>query len=247
MTTTATASAAALEIRAVTKCYGALKAVQNVSFTVENGIFGLLGANGAGKSTLLKSILGVIPIDSGEVLVCGRKNTIFRQSYEAKRLIGYLPEELRLYERLTGREFLEFVAGLKDKATEAEIDEGLDYFGMTPKQHVLIEEYSHGMRKKIGIIAALLGKPPLILLDEPLNGLDAESMRRLRLKIEALTQEGVTVVLSSHIMGFVERVCQRIAIVKKGELVQLGTPAEVRAASGLHNEPFDDVFLHFAL
>jgi ABC-2 type transport system ATP-binding protein len=239
------AGSPALEIQNVTKRYGELVAVNTVSFTINREIFGLLGANGAGKSTLLKAILGLIKVDEGEIYVGGQHTR--RHPTEAKKLIGYLPEDLRLYERLTGWEFLSFIAGIKGLNQTSELEESLDYFGLHDKRHLLIEEYSQGMKKKIGLIAALMGAPPVILLDEPLNGLDAESMRLLRLRIEELARRGSTFVISSHIMGFVERICQRIAVLKQGRVVIEGTPSSAREAAGMTDEPFEDVFLHFAL
>ncbi|MBI3949200.1 MAG: ABC transporter ATP-binding protein [Acidobacteria bacterium] len=235
----------ALEIKNVTKRYDELVAVNHVSFAINREIFGLLGANGAGKSTLHKAILGLIKMDEGEIHVCGHH--LRRYPIEAKKLIGYLPEDLHLYERLTAWEFLNFIAGIKGLNQTSELEESLDYFGLHDKRYLLIEEYSLGMKKKVGLIAALMGAPPLILLDEPLNGLDAESMRHLRLRIEELARRGSTFVISSHIMGFVERVCQRIAVLKQGRVVIEGRPSSLREAAGMRDEPFEDVFLHYAL
>jgi ABC-2 type transport system ATP-binding protein len=234
-----------LTVGGVTKRYHQTVALDNVSFAVEGGVFGLLGANGAGKSTLLKLILGLASPDQGEIKVFGVDPR--RDPIEAKRQVGYLPEDLRLYERLTGHEFLEFVAGIKQAKDGAERQAALEYFGLAQRQDELIGEYSMGMKKKIGIIAALIGNPRLVLFDEPLNGLDAESMRLLRLRIEEQTLQGATFVISSHVMGFVERMCERAAVLRKGTLVIEGSPADLRAAAGMSQEPFDDVFLHFAL
>ena len=238
-------SAPALAIEGLTKRFGSAVAVNGVSFTADREICGLLGANGAGKSTLLKAVLGLVRPDAGAVTVAGTNPR--RDPVEAKRKIGYLPEELVLYDLLTGREFLEFVAGIKGIDASAQIDADLDYFDLTGKADFLIREYSFGMRKKIGIVAAWLGNPPLLLLDEPLNGLDAESMRLVRLRLERLRAEGSTVVLSSHLMSFVERVCERCLILREGAVVAEGTPAEIRAAAGMPDDPFEDVFLSLAL
>ena len=235
----------ALEIRRLSKRYGQTVAVDDVSFSIGGGVFGLLGANGAGKSTLLKCVLGLVEPTAGEIFVGGAG--VAREPLAVRRRIGYSPEELTLYDRLTGQEFLELVAGLKDLEARDEIDEAFAYFGLSGRRNELVGGYSLGMRKKIGLIAALLGSPPLLLLDEPLNGLDAASMRLLRLRLEERVAAGATVVLSSHVMAFVERICSRVLILRDGRIATEGTPSELRSQAGLPDAPFDDVFLHFAL
>lgn len=242
---TETVKAPALEVRGLVKRYEETLAVDGVSLTVDGEIFGLLGANGAGKSTLIKSVLGLVAPTSGEVRVCGFDPR--QQPLEAKSRIGYLPEELRLYDRLTGWEFLELVGGLKDADCGAGAEEDLKRFGLYERRNELIGEYSLGMRKKIGITAALLGEPKLLLLDEPLNGLDAESMRTLRLRLESMAERGATIVVSSHVMGFIERICGRVVILRQGRAVIEGSAAELRQAAKMADAAFDDVFLHFAL
>ncbi len=238
-------SALALRIEAVRKVYGEVVALDGVSLEADGEILGLIGANGAGKSTLYRGVLDLVALDQGTIEVGGLE--VGRQSVEARRLIGYLPEELHLYDRLTGWEHLELVAGLKGLDNAAERREWLDNFGLDSRRDVLLGEYSLGMRKKIGLIAALMGAPRLALLDEPLNGLDTESMRRLRLRIEEMARTGTTFVISSHVMSFVERICDRLAILKRGALVAIGTPEEVRREAGMKGEPFEDVFLRLAL
>ncbi len=237
--------APALAVENAVKRYHETVAVNGVTLTADHEVFGLLGANGAGKSTLIKAILGLAPLDEGSIRVHGRR--VGRQAVEARRLIGYLPEDLQMYERLTGWEFLSFVAGIKDVDGNKAWEDDLGYFGLGPERHKLIGEYSLGMRKKVGIVAALMGSPKLVLLDEPLNGLDAESMRLLRLRIEELAAKGTTFVISSHIMGFVERICARVAILRQGKIVAEGPPSALRQQARMPAEPFDEVFLHFAL
>ncbi len=234
-----------LQVDAARKTYGSVVALDGVSLEADGGILGLVGANGAGKSTLYRSILDLVALDSGSIRVAGLE--VGRRSVEARRQIGYLPEELHFYDRLSGWEHLELVAGLKGLDNVAERREWLAEFGLDRRRDVLVGEYSLGMRKKIGIIAALMGTPRLALLDEPLNGLDTESMRRLRLRIEAMAKAGTTFVISSHVMSFVERICDRLAILKRGRLVANGTPGEVRRQAGMAGEPFEDVFLKLAL
>ncbi len=233
-----------LSVDAACKTYGEVLALDGVSFEANGEVLGLIGANGAGKSTLYRSILDLVALDSGSIRVAGLE--VSRQSVEARRLIGYLPEELNFYDRLSGLEHLELFAGLKGLDNAAERREWLAELGLDDRRDVLLGEYSLGMRKKIGIIAALMGSPRLALLDEPLNGLDTESMRRLRLRIEAMASAGTTFVISSHVMSFIERICDRVAILKRGSLVIIGTPEEVRLKAEMTDEPFEDVFLTLA-
>ena len=194
---------------------------------------------------MLKSFLGLFRPVVGVVRVCGEE--VRRDPLAARRLIGYLPEDLRLYDRLTAWEFLELVCGLKGIDCDQRVEESFRYYGLFDRRNELVGEYSLGMRKKTGIIAAHAGYPKLLLLDEPLNGLDAESMRLLRLRLGELAADGVGIVLSSHVMGFVERVCGRVAVLKKGKLIIEGAPARLREQAKMPSEPFDDVFLHYAL
>jgi ABC-2 type transport system ATP-binding protein len=234
-----------VEVETVTKRYGSLTAVDSVSFSVESEIFGLLGSNGAGKSTIIKMMVGLLRPDAGTVRVAGRN--LAHEAIEARRAVGYLPEELELYERLTGREFLRFVSGLKGLPPDDDhIEAQLEWFGILDKADHLIKEYSLGMKKKTGLLAAFLGSPRVLVLDEPLNALDAFSMRLVERRLAAFRDAGGAVVLSSHVMAFVERVCSRVLILRGGTISASGAPAELREASGLDLAPFDDVFFHFA-
>ncbi|MBI4852444.1 MAG: ABC transporter ATP-binding protein [Acidobacteria bacterium] len=235
-----------IKLDSVTKCYGELKALNEVSLSIGSEIFALLGANGAGKSTMLKLILGMIEPDSGIVLV---KDKEVKFNYvQTRQAIGYLPENLVLYERLTGREFLQFVAGIKGLGREAnqEIDQALTEFDLKAKQNLLIRQYSFGMKKRIGLIAAMLGKPEILILDEPLNGLDVETIATLRSKIEKLYKEGKTIIFSSHIMDFVERMATRVMILSKGQISVDGTISDLRKKANLPNNHFEEIFFYFA-
>lgn len=232
------------EVRGAVKRYGDFEALSEVSFSVDGGIFGLLGANGAGKSTLFKATVGLIPLDEGEILIQGLDAQ--RKGLEVRRRLGYLPEDLELYDRLTGLELLELVAGLKGLDNAAERLEWLSFFELDAAKDQLIAGYSLGMRKKIGLATALLGHPQLVLLDEPLNGLDTDSMRRLRLRMEEMAAAGTTFIVSSHVMAFVERVCERVVILRKGRVTAAGTPDELRRETGIDG-PFEDLFLALAV
>lgn len=240
------ASLPVVSIANVTKRYGDLVAVDDVSFEVHGEILGLLGANGAGKSTLLKMLVGLLRHDSGRLAIDG--HDVRLDAVEARRLVGYLPEDLELYERLTGREFLRFVTGIKGSTPDdAVLDSAFDEFGILEKADHLIKEYSLGMRKKTGLIAAMAGSPRLLVLDEPLNALDAQTMRLVERKLEAFLDAGGAVILSSHVMGFVERVCSRVVVLRNGRISANDRPDRLREATGLAGAPFDDVFFRYAL
>ncbi len=233
-----------IRVDAVTKRYGDITAVNEVSLDIPAGqVCGLVGANGAGKSTLIRMIVGITEPDAGKVFIHGEALT--SQMPTAKRHLGYLPEELILYEQLTGSEYLHLVAGLKEISGET-IPEELDFFELTQAKDKLVGGYSLGMRKKLGLAAAMIGSPDVVVLDEPLNGLDVEMMRNLRLRIEAESRQGRAVLVSSHVMSFVERVSDRVAIMRTGRLVANDAPSDLRVLTGLADAPFEDVFFHLA-
>lgn len=231
-------------IEGATKRYGEIVAVDNVSLSVSPGeVYSLVGANGAGKSTLLRMLVGVTEPDSGRLSICGED--LSSRATSTRRHLGYLPEELVLYERLTGREYLELVSGLKD-AGPARIPDELGFFELLPAQNKLVGGYSLGMRKKLGLAAAMMGSPKVLVLDEPLNGLDVEMMRKLRHRIEDERNNGKALLVASHVMSFVERISNRVGIMRRGKLVAEGPPAELREQAGMNDAPFEDVFFHFA-
>ena len=228
----------------ITKRYGKLVAVDEVSLSVSAGeIYALVGANGAGKSTLIRAIVGISDPDSGQVMICGEN--LAHQLPATKRHIGYLPEELIFYDQLTGVEYLRLVAGLKE-ADSAHIESEIQFFELSRVADKLVGGYSLGMRKKLGLAAALLGSPEVLVLDEPLNGLDVEMMRKLRLRLQAEREKERAILISSHVMSFVERISDRVGIMRAGRLVAEGSPAELRATTGLEAAPFEDVFFQLA-
>ncbi len=236
------ANQAAMRVEAVSKRYGKLIAVDNVSLEIGAGeIYSLVGANGAGKSTLMRAIIGTSAPDDGEIFICG--HSMKRRSLRAKRFVGYLPEELLFYERLTGREYLQLVAGLKG-ADVGGIEAEIDFFELRAVAEKWTGSYSLGMRKKLGLAAAFTGTPRVLVLDEPLNGLDVEMMRRLRERIEVESERGNALLISSHVMEFVERISHRVGVMRGGKLIAEGTPRELRVETGLSNAPFEDVFFH---
>ncbi len=233
-----------IKVESVTKRYGNLLAVNEVSLQIKAGeIYSLVGANGAGKSTLMRMIVGITEADEGQLFICDED--LSRRLPTTKKHLGYLPEELIFYDQLTGNEYLQLVAGLKE-ADEAQIPVELEFFGIAHAAKKLVGGYSLGMRKKLGLCAAVLGLPDVLILDEPLNGLDVEMMRKLRRRIEAEGAAGRAVLVSSHVMSFVERVSDRVGVMRAGILVAEGTPDQLRRQTNLLNEDFEDVFFHLA-
>jgi ABC-type multidrug transport system ATPase subunit len=229
-----------ITVEEVTKRYGNIVAVNNVSLSISRGeVYSLIGANGAGKSTLIRMIVGITDPDAGRVIICG--DDLARRVPNTKRHLGYLPEELTLYERLTGKEYLHLVAGLRDADT-SRIPEEINFFELAQVENKLVGGYSLGMRKKLGLAAAMVGLPDVLILDEPLNGLDVEMMRKLRLRIEDERKAGRAVLVSSHVMSFVERVSDRIGVMRAGRLVAENSPRALRMMTGLVDVDFEDVF-----
>jgi ABC-type multidrug transport system ATPase subunit len=231
-------------VESVTKRYGETLAVDAVSLRVGAGeVYALLGANGAGKSTLIRIMTGLSEPDSGKVTVCGEE--MARKPLAAKRHVGYLPEELYFYQRLTGREYLRLVAGLKGADADSTAAE-IEFFELSNVADKWVGGYSLGMRKKLGLAAAFTGGPRVLVLDEPLNGLDVEMMRKLRLRLAEERDAGRSFVVSSHVMSFVERVADRACVMSAGRIVAEGSPSELRALASMPDAPFEDVFFSLA-
>ena len=225
-----------IEVNHLTKRYGKTCAVDDISFTVEDGcIYGLLGPNGAGKSTTMNVITGYISATSGTGKIDG--HDILEEPKEAKACIGYLPELPPLYTDMTVEEYLDFVAelkGVKKKADRvAALEKTIERAGLQKMEHRLIRNLSKGYRQRVGIAAALLGTPKVIILDEPTVGLDPAQMIDIRALIRDLGKTH-TVILSSHILSEVQTVCDRVLIIAHGKLVAQGTPEELAAHLAAH-------------
>ncbi len=233
-----------LVVESVSKRYGETLAVDGVSLRVRAGeVYALVGANGAGKSTLIRAVVGLSEPDEGVVRVCGED--VRRRALAARRQLGYLPEELYFYQRLTGREYLRLVAGLKG-AGEDSVGAEIEFFELGAVQGKWVGGYSLGMRKKLGLAAAFVGAPRVLVLDEPLNGLDVELMRKLRERLAGERDAGRAFLVSTHVMSFAERVADRAGVMRAGLLVAEGTPAELRRQAGLPDADFEDVFFRLA-
>jgi ABC-2 type transport system ATP-binding protein len=210
-----------VETRNITKLFGKQKAVNNVSFRINNGeLVGLLGPNGAGKSTMMKIITGFLPFDSGEVYIDNQK--ISTNNIEIRKNIGYLPEQNPLYTDLYIKEFLEITAGFYQlKNRKQRVAEMIELTGLGDEQHKKIGALSKGYRQRVGLAQALIHDPSILILDEPTTGLDPNQLEEIRALIRQVGREK-TVILSSHIMQEVEAVCNRVIIIKKGEIIADG-------------------------
>jgi len=231
----------ALEIRGLRKAFGR-PAVDGLDLTVAAGEFyALLGPNGAGKTTTLRMIAGLLPADSGEIRVFGVDAR--RRPVEAKRLLAWLPDEPQLYDKLDPLEYLEFVAGLWGVAparARARAEELLESLGLAEQRRQRCEGFSKGMRQKVALAGALIHEPRLLMLDEPLTGLDAASARQVKDILAARVKDGAAIVLTTHILEVAERIAGRIGILARGKLAAEGTFAALR---GDRAATLEDVFL----
>jgi ABC-2 type transport system ATP-binding protein len=213
------------------KSYGDKLAVADLDLYVEPGeILGFLGPNGAGKSTTVKVLTGLIRPDSGRASVCGFD--IVTQPIEVKKRLGYVPETPALYDSLTAREYLELVACLHHldaRTAAARQAELLELFALTGNADQRLSEFSKGMRQKVVLAAALIHRPDALILDEPLDGLDANTAMVVKELLKRMAAQGKTIMFSSHILDVVERMCTRIVIINGGRFVTSGTSAEIRA------------------
>jgi ABC-2 type transport system ATP-binding protein len=234
-----------IKIEGLTKSYGDLTALDSLSLDIPGGeFFAFLGPNGAGKTTTIKLLTGLLRPTRGTAYICG--HNIEREYVKAKSLISYIPDFPFLYDKLTGREFLDFIVRLYPEhngpAQDALRDELLCQFGLEAQQHHLIENYSHGMRQKIVFAAALLHGPRVMIIDEPMVGLDPHSARIVKDLLKARSREGVTIFLSTHTLSVAEELADRIGIIDRGRLIATGTVQELSKSAGIEGK-LEDVFL----
>jgi len=235
----------ALKLTSVSKRYGDVTAVDYLDLDVKKGeILGLLGPNGSGKSTTLKMILGLVKPDSGSVNVLGIN--VEDDPVAVKRKVGYVPESPRVYEFLTGLEFLDFtgdVYGMQLEEKKKRIEEFLKALDLEGREGDMISSYSEGMKQKVVIISAIMHRPELLLLDEPLSGLDPKSARIVKDLLHEMASQGVTTIMSTHILEIAQAMCDRIAIMYDGRLSALGTMEELRQRARMPDSGLEDIFL----
>ena len=231
----------------VSKSFGEITAVDDVSFTLSQGeLFGLLGPNGAGKTTLIRMLSTVIAPDSGDVTIGGA--SVRDRPEEARRFIGVCPQDLALYEDLTARENMVFFArmsGLSSEEASAGSAEFLELVGLAERANSRVSTFSGGMKRRLNIGIALVGRPQLLFLDEPTVGVDPQSRNHIFDTVEHLSAEGTTVIYTTHYMEEADRLCERLLIMDHGRVIQEGSPHELKAAIGDPEDvTLEDVFLN---
>ena len=221
----------AIQTRGLTRTFGALTAVQDVTFTVASGqFFGFLGPNGAGKSTTIKMLTGLLEPTAGSIEILGKP---FRASaLDLKRQIGVVPEGMALMGRLTAPEYLRFVGrmyGLERETVNRRTEELLEFMQLADERRKLITDFSHGMQKKLALAAAVIHGPRVLFLDEPFEGVDAIAAGMLKTMLQGMINRGATIFLTSHVLEIVERLCSHVAIIHQGRLVANGSIEDLRA------------------
>jgi ABC-2 type transport system ATP-binding protein len=234
-----------IELKSLTKRYGSFTAVDGIDLTVPKGeLFGFLGPNGAGKTTTLRMIAGILRPSAGTVRIGDIDVTT--NPMAAKSILGYIPDRPYIYEKLTGAEFLRFVAGLysqNGKVIEHRGRELLALFDLEEWRDELVESYSHGMKQKLIISSAFIHKPDVIVVDEPMVGLDPKAARILKDLFREYTRRGHTIMMSTHTLEVAETMCDRIGIIQGGKIRALGTMADLRESSAEGTEGLEDIFL----
>ena len=234
-----------IDVSHLTKAYGQTIALNDVTLSVGTGeVRGLLGPNGSGKSSLMKTIMGLTKPSYGSIQVLGYD--VRSRPMEIKKIVGYVPESPRLYEFLTATEYLDFIAdvrGLPYEQKKERIARFVDALDLEGKQGDMISSYSQGMKQKVAIIGALLHRPRVLLMDEPLNGLDPKSARLVKELIHGLAKEGVSVVFSTHILEIAEAICDKLTILQGGKILAEGTSRDLRENAGLPGSGLEEVFL----
>ena len=232
-----------LKISNLTKTYGAKKAVDNLTLHLAPGeIYGFIGHNGAGKTTTLKSVCGILDFDSGEILIDGV--SIKSASVECKRKIAYIPDNPDMYEYMSGIKYLNFIAdvyGVSVNDRETLIGKYSDLFGLTADLAQPISAYSHGMKQKLAIISALIHTPKLLIMDEPFVGLDPKAAHTVKTIMRDMCDNGCAIFFSTHVLEVAEKLCDKIAIIKNGQLIVSGATETVKG-----NESLESVFLDLA-
>ena len=234
-----------IRLENLTKHYGRLAAVDSLNLEVQRGeIFGFLGPNGAGKTTTIRVMMGILRATSGRVTLGGYD--VEQEPEKAKAITGFIPDRPFIYEKLSGREFLKFVGSLHrvDAALlQRRIPELLEHFELSDWKDELVESYSHGMKQRLVLCAALIHQPKILIVDEPMVGIDPRGTRMLKDLFLSLAKKGTTLFLSTHSISIAEEICQRIGIIHKGKLIASGTMADLYRLAKVKEGRLESVFL----
>ena len=235
-----------IELKNLTKKYGDFQAVNNLNLFVKKGeVFGFIGPNGAGKTTTIKMMGGIIEPTAGTVTIAGIN--MQKEPEKAKRNIGFIPDRPYLYEKLTGMEFLKFTAdlyGVSAAAFQSRAKKILENFSLDNWAHDLIESYSHGMKQRLSMSAALLHHPEVVIVDEPMVGLDPAAIIMVKDLFRSLAAQGVTIFMSTHTLKVAEDTCDRIGVINKGRLIAVGTTQELQRDANVSDADLERVFLN---
>ncbi len=233
-----------IETLNLTKKFGSKTAVNKLNLEVAKGeLFGFLGPNAAGKTTTIKLLTGLLKPTGGSVKIFG--HDVQKDYVKVKSRLSYIPDMPYLYEKLTAREFLRFVSEIyliDGKETEKKIEGFIEFFSLKEYEDILIEEYSHGMRQKVVIIAALIHNPEVIIVDEPMVGLDPKTTKLVKDIFKDSSRNGKTIFMSTHTLSLAEEICHRIGIIDNGNLIAIGTMEELRKKSGIDGR-LEEIFL----
>lgn len=229
-----------IEIKNLTKSYNGVKVVDNISLKVNDGeIFAFIGHNGAGKTTTIKSIVGINNFDSGEIFINGK--SIVKDAVNAKKEISYVPDNPDLYENMKAIDFINFICDMYETPSDVRMNDIIKYakmFEIEDKLNNEISTYSHGMKQKIALIAALSHDPKVLIMDEPFVGLDPKAVFDMKNIMKGMCKEGKCIFFSTHILDVAEKLCDRVAIIKKGKIVKVGKMKEI-----MGDESLEEVFL----
>ena len=224
-----------IEIKNVTKKYGEKVALNDVSFNVEDGeIFAFIGHNGAGKTTLIKSIVGIHDFDEGDILINGK--SIKEDPIACKKEMAYVPDNPELYENMKAIDFINFICDMYDvslEEREKNISKYAKLFEMENNLNDTINSFSHGMKQKIAVISALAHNPKILIMDEPFVGLDPKAVYDIKEIMNEMIKEGKTIFFSTHILDVAEKLCSRVAIIKNGELIKVGSMKQIKGDKSL--------------
>lgn len=234
-----------IKVKNLSKSFGSFQVVKNINLDIHKGeLFCFLGPNGAGKTTTIKMMTGLLEPKNGQIEIAGVD--IWKSPVRAKQKMAYIPDQPVLYPKLSGREFLRFIGSvyqIEQTVFEERMEQYLSLFQLSDRADELIESYSHGMKQKINLCSAFIHHPEVLFLDEPTVGLDPKAAKTLKDLLQSLCKQGMTVFMTTHILEIAEQMCDRVGIIKNGEIIAIGTMDELRQQEGKAQSSLEDIFL----